>query len=125
MKHKQQVEPVGQSNKDSLQDMDAPLREYRVPWGGPLLLACHKCGKKLKGNGADFSRPKKWLKKRRKHDGSTVDVKVIEVPCLKVCPKGAVTMLAQQHLTGVPAHMAIVSSDREMESLYRQMLAAG
>jgi hypothetical protein len=28
-------------------------------------------------------------------------------------------------LTGVPAHMAIVPSDREMESLYRQMLAAG
>ena len=104
---------------------EASPREYRVPWDGPLLLACSECGRKLKGCGADFIRPKKWLKKRRKHDRLTVDVKVIEVSCLKVCPKGGVTMLTQQHMKDVPAHMAIVSSDREMESLYRQMLAAG
>jgi hypothetical protein len=122
---KQEVESGRQAVKDAPQDAQASLREYRVPWDGPLLLACSECGRKLKGCGADFIRPKKWLKKRRKHDPSTVDVKVIGVSCLKVCPKGGVTMLAQRQMVSVPARMVIVSSDGELESLYRQMLVAG
>jgi hypothetical protein len=36
-----------------------------------------------------------------------------------------VTMLSQQQMASMPAKMVIVHSDKEMESLYRQMSVAG
>lgn len=68
------------------------LRTYRMAWKGPLVLVCRKCLKKLRHSGPKkgLTKVSKQLKQQQFH--------VIEVSCLKLCPKGAVTVCTQQQL---------------------------
>jgi hypothetical protein len=73
------------------------LRSYKGLWNkkGPLLLACRKCQRKLKHEGHPLAQLRKLLKKRsRKLDFERKPL-VIETPCLKVCPRGGVTICTQ------------------------------
>ena len=69
------------------------VRSYRAPWKGPLVLVCRKCQRKLKHSGQNngIAKLAKRLKKRSR-------LHVIQVPCLKMCPKGGVTVCTQTQL---------------------------
>jgi predicted metal-binding protein len=81
------------------QDREA-VRSYRVPWKGQLVLVCRKCQKKLKRGGKRKGTAKlgKALKKRARDAEDGLKLHVIEVPCLKLCPKGGVTVCTQRQL---------------------------
>jgi predicted metal-binding protein len=69
------------------------VRETPAKWD-EVLLVCRKCGKKLDGGFGDdrSSRLDRILRKALKQvDRSRV--KLVSVSCLKVCPKGAVTVV--------------------------------
>jgi predicted metal-binding protein len=77
----------------------AGLKSYRLKKAkGPILLACGKCQKRLKGEGdpEGIVPLKKVLKQVSKEQGSRSPY-VIKVPCLKLCPKdGLVVLTARQ-----------------------------
>ena len=57
------------------------------------MLACGKCQKKLKrSKGAKLS---KALKRRGPRDREGLKLRVVEVACLKMCPKGGITVCTQ------------------------------
>jgi hypothetical protein len=77
------------------------LKTYTGPWvkKGPLLFACRKCMRKLRHEKhqplAGF---KKLLKKRGKKLGFPQKLRVIDTPCLSVCPRGGVTICTQAQM---------------------------
>jgi hypothetical protein len=95
------------------------LRSYPLPLRGDLLLVCGKCQRKLKkGDDPDgLSSLKKLLKKQgglRPH--------VLKVPCLKMCPKGGVTVCTPDQ---VARHECSIIRDAEdVAGLFVQMKAA-
>ena len=94
------------------------LRTLPVPWKGTLLLACRKCQKKLRRSAptSEAANLKKALKLRR--NGDAPRVRVLQVPCLKLCPKGAVTVCTQPQL----AHglCSIVRNSADLDALSSQ-----
>lgn len=69
------------------------LTAVPTPWQDVLLL-CRKCGRKLDGGfGEDGTQAlRRVLREALRERGRRRDVRVMEVGCLGVCPKGAVTM---------------------------------
>ena len=76
------------------------LRSYRAPWKGQIVLVCRKCEKKLRRGSKKSKLAKlgKELKKLTKRNQDAPELRVIEVGCLKMCPKGGVTVCTQQQL---------------------------
>ena len=71
------------------------LRSYDLPLKGQLLLACGKCQRKLK-KGDDpegLGSLRKLLKQQAKADPLAIRLRILRVPCLKMCPKGGVTVM--------------------------------
>jgi hypothetical protein len=68
---------------------EAGLRNYRAPWKGQIVLVCRKCQKKLKHGGKKKGIAKlgKELRKRTRHNEEALQLRVIEVSCLKLCPQ--------------------------------------
>jgi predicted metal-binding protein len=99
------------------------LRSYPGPWKGQLLLACRKCQKKLKHGRkkVGISKLSKALKKRARHDENAPRLHVIEVPCLKLCPKGGVTVCTQRQLG--QGKCSIVRTNADVDALYKQTKA--
>ena len=100
---------------------DEELRSYDLPLNGQLLLACGKCQRKLKhgDNPAHLASLKKLLKLQRKHDD--LRLRVLKAPCLKMCPKGGVTVCT-------PAQVArhecsILRTAEDVAILYEQCRA--
>jgi predicted metal-binding protein len=96
------------------------MQSYPIPWKGQLVLACGKCQKKLKrsktkNGGAKLS---KALKKRAKQDEDGLKLRVVEVDCLKMCPKDGVTVCTQGQLGG--NECSIVRTQADVDSLYEQ-----
>jgi hypothetical protein len=95
------------------------MRSYPGPWKGQFLLACGKCQRKLRKSQADdFISLKKLLTRERKKHPAGLRLRVLNVPCLKMCPKDAVTVCT-------PAQVArhecsIVSIPRDVPALYQQ-----
>jgi hypothetical protein len=81
-------------------DHQTGLRSYRAPWKGQVILVCRKCQKKLRHAGKKnrLAKLAKYLKKRTRQDENGLQLHVIEVSCLKLCPKGGVTVCAQRQL---------------------------
>jgi hypothetical protein len=96
------------------------LRNYPAPWKGELLLVCRKCQKKLKHDGQKngISKLSKALKKRARHDENAVRLHVLQVPCMKMCPKGGVTVCTQRQLGR--GECSIVRSRSDVDALYQQ-----
>ena len=96
------------------------VRSYPGPWKGELLLACRKCQKKLKHDGEKngISKLSKALKKHARHDENIPRLHVLDVPCLKMCPEGAVTVCTQRQLAR--GECSIVRSLADVDALYQQ-----
>jgi hypothetical protein len=94
------------------------VRSYRAPWKGELLLVCRKCQKKLKHDKNGIAKLKKALKKRARHDENPPRLHVLEVPCLKMCPEGGITVCTQRQL-GL-RECSIVRSRADVDALYQQ-----
>jgi predicted metal-binding protein len=78
----------------------ALVRTYPVPWQGQLVMVCRKCQDKLKHGGKKkgLARLNKALKKRARQDEDGLRLHVVDVSCLKLCPKGGVTVCTQHQL---------------------------
>jgi hypothetical protein len=79
------------------------------------VLACGKCQKKLKRSNRKLS---KALKKRANQDEDGLKLRVVEVACLKMCPKGGITVCTQGQLGR--NECSIVRTRADMDSLYEQ-----
>jgi hypothetical protein len=94
------------------------LRSYRAPWKGELLLVCRKCQKKLKHEKNGLAKLRKALKKRARHDENGPRFHVLEVPCLKMCPEGGITVCTQRQVGR--GECSIVRSSADIDALYQQ-----
>lgn len=97
-----------------------PLRVYPAPWNGELVLVCNKCRKKLKKRkGADaLSNLRKWFKKRSKSDASAPEIRIVGIDCVKMCPKGGLTVSTQHQLGNASGPVSILRSEADLESFY-------
>ena len=92
------------------------LKRYRAPWKGQLLLACLKCQKKRKrqSSRAKPLKLKKAMKQAMIEAGSELRVRVIQVACLKLCPKGAIAVCTQEQLGRGECSMVKTADDVRM-----------
>ena len=90
------------------------MKTYRTKREGQVLLVCGKCERKLDG-GLKIG---KGLKKLAKRDVSPISFHVIRVGCLKLCPKGGVTVCTREGLRKTPVEMGIVWGKPELQELY-------
>ena len=93
----------------------ALVRTYPAPWKGQLVLVCRKCQNKLKHGGKKngLAKLKKALKKRGRQDEDGLRLHVVDVSCLKLCPKGGVTVCTQQQLEDEECSIMRTSADVE------------
>jgi hypothetical protein len=95
------------------------MQSYPIPWKGQLVLACGKCQKKLKrSKGSKLS---KALKRRARRDQEGLRLRVVEVACLKMCPKGGITVCTQGQVGR--NECSIVRNRADVDSLYEQCKA--
>jgi predicted metal-binding protein len=92
--------------------MSGALKSYASPWNGRLILACKKCQKKLKGHKEHTSLAK--LKKAIKEYDTQQQIHVLNVPCMKICPKDGVAVVDPDH-SG--ARLYILRSKDEIDGL--------
>ena len=95
--------------------MSDQLKAYPPPWDGSLLLACKKCQKKIapqKHNRA-LSKLKKAIKgsEKQQHSGS---IHVLNVPCMKICPKSGVAVYDPHRSNG---QLYILRRDEDVDGL--------
>jgi predicted metal-binding protein len=83
------------------------------------VLVCSKCQRKLKGSGDHPLKLKKELKKLAKNDPDRLKLHVISVPCMKLCPKGGVTVCTPQQFSQTPPTVTIVYTEADAASLYQ------
>ena len=101
--------------------LDEVLRSYNLPLRGEILLVCGKCQRKLKHgyDPANLGSLKKLLKKQGKQDDFRI--RLLKVPCLKMCPKGGVTVCTPSQ---VARHeCSIIRSTDDVTALYKQCRA--
>jgi predicted metal-binding protein len=98
-------------------DQQSGLKSYPAPWEGQVILVCRKCQKKIRHDGKKNKLGKlaKELKKRSREEGSGPRLHVIEVSCLKVCPKGGVTVCPPKQLAR--NEFSIVRSPADVNAL--------
>jgi Fe-S-cluster-containing hydrogenase component 2 len=91
------------------------LHTYSPPWKGELVLACRKCQRRIrKQHGRHpLARIRRWFRKRGKRDPLGSAVHVIDIPCVKLCPRNAVTIITQRQ-----AGVAVARSEADLERLY-------
>ncbi len=101
------------------------LRKYSSRFKGPALLVCSKCQRKLKRSGGHThtAQLKKTLKHLSKADPQQRRLHIIGVSCLKLCPKGAVTVCTPADLAQVPPSLTLISSREDVASLYQECIA--
>jgi hypothetical protein len=97
------------------------LKSYPPTWEGDLLLACRKCQKKLKGEPGmrALARLKKTIKRHNKLH-PVVALHLISVPCMDLCPKGAVTICLPASQS---AMLSIIRKEEDIDELYRRARA--
>lgn len=88
-------------------------------WQGAILV-CRKCSKKLKGGfGPDGKAPlaKALRKALDGGKGRKARMGIVEVGCLDICPKGAVTLIDTAH----PDQWLIVKAGTPVEDLVKRL----
>jgi predicted metal-binding protein len=110
-------------SKISARSGSTALRTIPAPWKSHLILACGKCRKKLKHSGEDLPARnlKRELKRLARHDDAGIKIRVISVSCLKLCPKGAVTVATQDQLAR--NECSLVKTRNDIRSLYQEIQA--
>lgn len=93
------------------------LRSYRAPWKGQLVLVCRKCQGKIKHEGkkSGLKKLNKVLRKRARKDEAAPALHVVNVSCLKLCPKGGVTVCTGRQI-GL-GQCSIVRSRADVDAL--------
>ena len=101
---------------------DTTLRTYTSRYTGGVLLACAKCQKKLKRDSHNPGTAKlaKSLKKLARQNG-TEPVRVLSVSCLKLCPKGAVTVITPANLATTPPTLTLIRTAEDINALHGQL----
>lgn len=96
--------------------MPASLKSYPPTWKGDLLLACRKCQRKLKNEPGlrALARLKKTIKRHNREHPAEV-LHVISVPCMDLCPKGAVTICLPANQRTV---LSVLRNESEINELY-------
>lgn len=94
-------------------------RRAKSRWTNTILV-CRKCSKKLKGGfGPDGKKP--LAKALRKHlqtgKGRTADAGILEVGCLDLCPKRAVTVVDARH----PDQWLVVRPGANLDGLAHEL----
>lgn len=100
-------------------EVPAPMTVATGPWT-ELLAVCRKCGRKLKRRGfgpAGRDDLPEALKHRLRETRRRRAVRVIEVGCLGVCPKGGVTVLRGD----APGEMLVVPAGTEIDQLVARL----
>jgi hypothetical protein len=94
----------------------ALVRTYPAPWNGQLVMVCRKCRNKLKHGGKKNKLAKlhKALRKRARRDENSPRLHVVDVSCLKLCPKGGVTVCTQQQLEDEECSIMRTSADVDL-----------
>lgn len=101
--------------------MEQELKTYLAPWARKrqrVLLACGKCQRKLR-QGEDaygLGKLKKALKKKARKAGAPMALRVLSVPCLKVCPRDGVTVCTETMLSA--GLVAVVRTGRDVAGLH-------
>jgi predicted metal-binding protein len=100
--------------------MPDAIKSYPPTWKGDLLLACRKCQKKLKGESGmrALAKLKKTIKRHNKMHSGT-ELCLISVPCMDMCPKGAVTVCLPRK---IQTPLVLIRTEDEIEALYRENL---
>ena len=100
--------------------MEACVKDHvRSDWSGAILV-CGKCSKKLGGGFGPKGRTplgkalRKLLGLKRSRKAA---VGIVEVGCLKICPKGAVTLVD----TAAPTRWRLVSAGTPVEAVARDL----
>ena len=94
------------------------LRTYRAPWKGQIVLVCRKCQKKLRGSKKNkIARLGKVLKKQARQNDDAL--RVIQISCLSVCPKGGVTVCTQPQLAR--NECCILRTPADLDALISQL----
>ena len=98
------------------------LEPVAAPWKG-VALVCRKCSRKLKGG---FGRKGKHdlvrvLRDTLKDAGRRRELRVIEVDCLGLCPKRAVTVIGP----ATPGQVLAVPEGAEAADVLRALGAGG
>ena len=91
----------------------SPLKTYPPTWQGELLLACRKCQKKLKHEDRGLSRLKKTVSRRNKAAPGQ-ELRVVNVPCMDLCPKGGVTVCLPERS---PVRLAVLREVGDLDKL--------
>jgi hypothetical protein len=101
------------------------LRLYPAPWKGEAVFAWRKCQRRMKKNGgpAALRKLKKWFKKRMHGTPYAPPVHLIDVSCLKLCPKGGVTIFSARQLGKDPPAVCFARSEQDLEALYCELTA--
>ncbi len=90
------------------------------PWKGQIVLVCRKCQKKLHGGKKNkIAKLGKVLKKQGRQEEDAPRLRVIQVSCLNVCPKGGVTVCTQSQLAR--NECCIVRTPADLDALIRQL----
>ena len=103
-------------------DTGASLRTVSSRFRGPALLVCSKCERKLRKSGQHrhVARLRKSLRKLAKADAAARRVHTVAVSCLKLCPRGAVTVCTQANLRQTPPTLTLIRTRQDVTELYRQ-----
>lgn len=91
------------------------LRAYKAPWKGRLVLVCRKCRKKLKEDGKKSKSAKLVRKIAKLAQRSDAPLHIVDVPCLKLCPKGGVTVCTAEQVA--KNECSIVRSKHDLRAL--------
>jgi len=94
----------------------SPLRHYRAPWKGQLVLACAKCQKRLRRHEGNSKLQK--FRKVLQAAAEPARVRVLDVPCLKLCPKRGVAVCTQEQIGR--GECSIVWTEEDVEQLARE-----
>ena len=94
---------------------------------GPTRYGLPKCQAKLKHGGKKngLAKLKKALKKRARQDEQGPRLHVVDVSCLKMCPKGGVTVCTQQQLEDEECSIMRTRADVEALILQYRDASAG
>ncbi len=93
------------------------LRVIPSKFEGQVLLVCRKCQKKS-GVRKAVAGLKKSLKRLGKRDAEPVRFHVVGVGCMKLCPKGAVTVCDRAGMRTEPVGLTLVRDKDDVRALY-------
>ena len=98
-------------------DMTSGLKSYPASWEGELVLACRKCQKKLKADHGlrALSKLKKTVKRHNKGHPDRL-LHVMNVPCMDLCPKNAVTVCCPGRDS---KRLSVLREEKDVHSLCR------